>query len=128
MYSNRAAALTKLLAYPDALRDLDECLKLDPTFVKAYSRKGAAHLDSMKVTLDSGGILMIPFKHGSLMHFFMKEYHKSLQAYEQGLKLDPENQECKQGRDQVLAKISETSRSTEVHGYGNPREFNSLPF
>eukprot|EP00913_Durusdinium_trenchii_P025009 g23474.t1 len=29
MYSNRAAALTKLLAYPDALRDLDECLKLD---------------------------------------------------------------------------------------------------
>jgi len=89
MYSNRAAALTKLLAYPDALRDLDECLKLDPSFVKAYSRKGAAH-------------------------FFMKEYHKSLQAYEQGLKLDPENAECKQGRDQVLAKISETSRSTEV--------------
>eukprot|EP00913_Durusdinium_trenchii_P025008 g23473.t1 len=42
--------------------------KYDPTFVKAYSRKGAAH-------------------------FFMKEYHKSLQAYEQGLKLDPENQE-----------------------------------
>ncbi|CAE6971206.1 unnamed protein product [Symbiodinium natans] len=68
MYSNRAAALTKLLAYPDALRDLDECLKLDPSFIKAYSRKGAAH-------------------------FFMKEYHKSLQAYEQGLKLDPENAE-----------------------------------
>lgn len=89
LYSNRAAALTKLLAYPDALRDLDECLKLDPTFVKAYSRKGAAH-------------------------FFMKEYHKALQAYEQGLKLDPESQECKQGRDQVIAKISETSRSGQV--------------
>merc|ERR1719393_63049 len=27
LYSNRAAALTKLMAYPDALRDLDECLK-----------------------------------------------------------------------------------------------------
>lgn len=89
LYSNRAAALTKLLAYPDALRDLEECLKLDPTFVKAYSRKGAAH-------------------------FFMKEYHKAIQAYEQGLKLDPENQECKTGRDQVLAKISESSRSGEV--------------
>lgn len=89
LYSNRAAALTKLLAYPDALRDLDECLKLDPTFVKAYSRKGAAH-------------------------FFMKEYNKALQAYEQGLKLDPESQECKQGRDQVIAKISETSRSGQV--------------
>jgi len=89
LYSNRAAALTKLLAYPDALRDLDECLKLDPTFVKAYSRKGAAH-------------------------FFMKEYHKSLQAYEQGLKLDPANDECAKGKEQVLQKISETSRSGEV--------------
>merc|ERR1711972_66590 len=57
LYSNRAAALTKLLAYPDALKDLDECLKLDPTFVKAYSRKGAAH-------------------------FWMKEYNKALQAYD----------------------------------------------
>jgi len=89
LYSNRAAALTKLLAYPDALKDLEECLKLDPTFVKAYSRKGAAH-------------------------FFMKEYHKALQAYDKGLQLDPDNQECKLGKEQVLAKISETSRSKEV--------------
>merc|ERR1712203_80280 len=85
LYSNRAAALTKLLAYPDALRDLDECLKLDPTFVKAHSRKGAAH-------------------------FFMKEYHKALQAYEAGIKLDPTHQECMTGRDQVIAKINEASR------------------
>merc|ERR1719346_756378 len=89
LYSNRAAALTKLLAYPDALRDLDECLKLDPTFIKAYSRKGAAH-------------------------FFMKEYHKALQAYEAGLKLDEKNEECQKGREQVLTKIQETSRSGEV--------------
>eukprot|EP00429_Kryptoperidinium_foliaceum_P015662 CAMPEP_0176036634 /NCGR_PEP_ID=MMETSP0120_2-20121206/18144_1 /TAXON_ID=160619 /ORGANISM="Kryptoperidinium foliaceum, Strain CCMP 1326" /LENGTH=620 /DNA_ID=CAMNT_0017370021 /DNA_START=51 /DNA_END=1909 /DNA_ORIENTATION=- len=89
LYSNRAAALTKLLAYPDALKDLDECLKLDPSFVKAYSRKGAAH-------------------------FFMKEYHKALQAYDHGLQLDPENQECKQGKEQVMAKIAETSRSKDV--------------
>merc|ERR1719316_2535024 len=89
LYSNRAAALTKLLAYPDALRDLDECLKLDPTFVKAYSRKGAAH-------------------------YFMKEYHKALQAYGQGLKIDPDNDECKRGQEQVLAKIQETNKSGEV--------------
>lgn len=86
LYSNRAAALTKLMAHPDALRDLEECLKLDPTFVKAYSRKAACH-------------------------FFMKEYHKALQAYESGLKLEPENEECLKGREQVLQKISETSRS-----------------
>jgi len=84
LFSNRAAALTKLLAYPDALKDLDECLKLDPKFVKAYSRKGAAH-------------------------FFMKEYNKALQAYENGLKLEPDNQECLTGREQVVAKISQSS-------------------
>lgn len=89
LYSNRAAALTKLLAYPDALRDLDECLKLDPTFVKAYSRKGAAH-------------------------FFMKEYHKAMEVYDKGLSIDSNNEECKRGKDQVMAKIMETSRSDKV--------------
>mmetsp|Transcript_145043 Transcript_145043/g.251844 ORF Transcript_145043/g.251844 Transcript_145043/m.251844 type:complete len:615 (-) Transcript_145043:66-1910(-) len=89
LYSNRAAALTKLLAYPDALRDLDECLKLDPKFVKAYSRKGAAH-------------------------FFMKEYHKALEAYDKGLAIEPGNEECQRGRDQVRAKILETQHSDEV--------------
>merc|ERR1712203_580049 len=89
LYSNRAAALTKLLAYPDALKDLDECIKLDPTFVKAYSRKGAAH-------------------------FYMKEYNKALKAYDDGLKQDPNNEECKKGREGVLNKIAETNRSGEV--------------
>jgi len=89
IYSNRAAALTKLMAYPDALKDLEECLKLDPKFIKAYTRKGAAH-------------------------FFMKEYHKALQAYEEGLKVEPGNQECINGREQVVMKIQETSRSGEV--------------
>merc|ERR1712054_460104 len=81
LFSNRAAALTKLMAYPDALRDLDECIKLDPKFIKAYSRKGAAH-------------------------FFMKEYNKALEAYEAGLKLEPGNDECRKGREQVIMKIS----------------------
>lgn len=89
LFSNRAAALTKLLAYPDALRDLDECLRLDPSFVKAYSRKGAAH-------------------------FFMKEYNRALEAYEKGLMMEKNNEECARGRDQVLAKIMETQRSDEV--------------
>jgi len=81
--------LTKLSASPDALKDLEECVKIDPTFIKAYSRKGACH-------------------------YFMKEYHKALQAYAAGLKIDPENAECKQGQEQVLAKIQETNRSGTV--------------
>jgi stress-induced-phosphoprotein 1 len=89
LYSNRAATLTKLVAYPDALRDLDECLKLDPTFVKAYSRKGT-------------------------VHFLMKDYNKALESYSAGLALDPENVECKNGKNQVIAKINETSSSSDV--------------
>merc|ERR1711972_435550 len=80
IYSNRAAALTKLGALPDALRDLEKCLELDPKFVKAYSRKGTAH-------------------------YMMKEYHKAMKAYEDGLKLDPDNEECKQGKVQVANAI-----------------------
>ena len=89
LYSNRAAALTKLVAYPDALRDLEECLKLDPKFVKAYSRKGT-------------------------VHFFMKDYNKALDAYDAGLSIDPENAECKAGKAQVVARINQTSTSSEV--------------
>ena len=89
LYSNRAASLTKLLAYPDALRDLEECLKLDPKFVKAYSRKGT-------------------------VHFFMKEYNKALEAYDAGLSIEPENSECKSGKAQVIAKINQTSASSDV--------------
>ncbi|KAK1924478.1 chaperone [Papiliotrema laurentii] len=38
-YNNRAAAYTKLLAMPEALRDAEEAIKIDPKFVKAYIRK-----------------------------------------------------------------------------------------
>lgn len=38
-YSNRAAALIKLLAFPSAIEDCDKAIALDPTMVKAYLRK-----------------------------------------------------------------------------------------
>ncbi|KAJ2197771.1 Hsp90 cochaperone [Coemansia sp. RSA 522] len=41
-YSNRAACLTKLMAIPDAVKDCNTCIDIDPTFVKAYVRKGDA--------------------------------------------------------------------------------------
>jgi stress-induced-phosphoprotein 1 len=40
-YSNRAAAYTKLMSYPEALKDCKKAIELDPTFVKAYIRIAA---------------------------------------------------------------------------------------
>ncbi|CAD6577012.1 MAG: Hsp90 cochaperone [Tremellales sp. Tagirdzhanova-0007] len=38
-YNNRASAYHKLLAMPEALKDAEEAIKLDPSFIKAYIRK-----------------------------------------------------------------------------------------
>ncbi|CAK9786303.1 unnamed protein product [Cutaneotrichosporon oleaginosum] len=38
-YNNRAAAYQKLMALPEALKDAEEAIKCDATFVKAYIRK-----------------------------------------------------------------------------------------
>ncbi|KAI4263857.1 MAG: hypothetical protein L6R42_001019, partial [Xanthoria sp. 1 TBL-2021] len=41
-YSNRAAALIKLMTFPGAVSDCDEAIKKDPKFVRAYLRKAQA--------------------------------------------------------------------------------------
>lgn len=41
----------------------------------------------------------------------MKEYHKALKAFEEGLKLDPENQECKEGLYKTRQLISSSAHS-----------------
>ncbi|GAD96261.1 heat shock protein STI1 [Paecilomyces variotii No. 5] len=41
-FSNRAAALIKLMAFPQAVQDCDEATKRDPKFIRAYIRKAQA--------------------------------------------------------------------------------------
>eukprot|EP01101_Sappina_pedata_P009288 TRINITY_DN5371_c0_g1_i1.p1 TRINITY_DN5371_c0_g1~~TRINITY_DN5371_c0_g1_i1.p1 ORF type:complete len:351 (+),score=191.74 TRINITY_DN5371_c0_g1_i1:65-1054(+) len=85
-YSNRAAAYIKLMAIPEAIRDCDDAIRLKPDFVKAYIRKGhAQHLS--------------------------KEYHKCLKTYEEGLKIDPENEEIKNAMNDTLRAINARSSS-----------------
>ncbi|SCU80904.1 LAMI_0B04104g1_1 [Lachancea mirantina] len=43
-YSNRAAALSKLMSFPDAIKDCDLAISKDPTFVRAYIRKASAQI------------------------------------------------------------------------------------
>ncbi|MCJ1258401.1 Hsp90 cochaperone [Lignoscripta atroalba] len=42
-YSNRAAALIKLMTFPGAVTDCDEAIKRDPKFIRAYLRKAQAY-------------------------------------------------------------------------------------
>jgi stress-induced-phosphoprotein 1 len=86
LYSNRAGALIKLMAFDDAVRDCDKCIELCPTFARAYARKGQAYL-------------------------LTKQLHRALQAYEEGLKQDPNNDECKEGRARCVGRIQEVSSS-----------------
>ncbi|EED21807.1 heat shock protein (Sti1), putative [Talaromyces stipitatus ATCC 10500] len=46
-FSNRAAALIKLMAFPQAVQDCDEAIKRDASFIRAYIRKAQA-LQAMK--------------------------------------------------------------------------------
>ena len=52
-----------------AIKKCEEALKHDPKFVKAYERMGKCHM-------------------------LMKKFDKAMQAFEEGLKIDPENAVC----------------------------------
>ncbi|CAN1174555.1 Hsp70-Hsp90 organizing protein 2 [Linum perenne] len=84
-YSNRAACYTKLTAMPEGLKDAEKCIELDPTFAKGYTRKGA-------------------------IQFFMKEYEKAMETYQEGLKHDPRNQELLDGVRRCVEQINKASR------------------
>lgn len=43
-YSNRAAALAKLMSFPEAIADCDRAIQKDPNFIKAYIRKASAQI------------------------------------------------------------------------------------
>ncbi|KAL9250817.1 Hsp70-Hsp90 organizing protein 2-like protein [Drosera capensis] len=83
-YSNRAASYTKLGAMPEGLKDAEKCIELDPTFAKGYTRKGA-------------------------VQFFMKEYDKALETYQEGLKHEPNNPELLDGVKRCVQQINKAS-------------------
>ncbi|KAK4686218.1 stress-induced-phosphoprotein 1, partial [Tremellales sp. Uapishka_1] len=50
-YNNRAAAYTKLVAFPEALKDAEQAIKLDPSFIKAYIRKALVQMGMREYTM-----------------------------------------------------------------------------
>ena len=85
VWSNRAACYTKLTALPEALKDAEKAIEIDPNFVKAYTRKGHAQ-------------------------FFMKEYEKAMATYQQGLDKDPNNEELKNAMMRCVEQINRLNR------------------
>jgi len=69
------------LAVPEALKDAESCISIQPDYVKGYLRKGNAL-------------------------FFLKEYRRSIEAYQKGLQYDPNNKEITQGLQRAIQKIN----------------------
>jgi len=83
IYSNRAASYTKLTEFNLGLKDCDECIRLDPKFIKGYIRKGK--------------ILQA-----------MRQFSKAQDAYQHAVDLDSNNNEALQGiRECVTAETSD---------------------
>lgn len=108
-YSNRAAALIKLMAFPQAVQDCDEAIKRDPNFIRAYVRKSQALLA-------------------------MKEYSKALDALTAASEHDTNNahtreieqQQQKVFEAQYAARAGETEEETAKRIQNDPEV--SCPF
>lgn len=79
--NNLAAALCKIMDFSGAQRQIEEALALDPQYIKAYARKGD-------------------------IETYMKEYHKAMESYKQGLALDKDNKACQEGLRKCMAHIN----------------------
>jgi stress-induced-phosphoprotein 1 len=69
-FSNRSACYASQRLFEKAAADADRCVSLNPKWAKGYGRKGAA-------------------LHG------LEDFDGAIAAYEEGLKLEPGNAQCK---------------------------------
>lgn len=84
LYSNRSAAHAKAGNYDASLEDAETTVSLNPTWSKGYSRKGSALA-------------------------YLGRYEEAIAAYEEGLKLEPNNEQLASG----LAEVKKQSKIQE---------------
>lgn len=91
-YTNRAAAYSKLLALPEALKDADAAVAADPSFIKAHIRKSVTLLT-------------------------MKEYSKAMDAIRVAEEMDTDKKHTREIQAQmqkcVLAEFGERDGETD---------------
>lgn len=81
-YSNRAAALIKLMTFPGAVTDCDEAIKKDPKFIRAYLRKAQAYF-AMKEYSKCSDVCIEAMEHdeeGANYREIEQQQQKALQA------------------------------------------------
>ena len=88
-WCNRCAAHQKTLNMGDAVKDANEAIRLDPTYIKAYSRRATCE-------------------------YFTKEYHKALTTYQKILDIDENNEDAKKGLHRVARIIESNMQSGQV--------------
>jgi stress-induced-phosphoprotein 1 len=86
LYSNRSAAYASKKDYENALKDAEEVTKIKPDWAKGWGRKGAA-------------------MHG------LGDLVGAHDAYEEGLKLDPNNAQNKSGLESVNRAIDAEAKA-----------------
>ncbi|KAJ5037416.1 uncharacterized protein L3040_007591 [Drepanopeziza brunnea f. sp. 'multigermtubi'] len=91
LYSNRSAAYASKKDYENALSDAEKVTEIKPDWAKGWGRKGAA-------------------KHG------LGDLIGALDAYEEGLKLDPNNAQNKSGLASVQRAIDAEAKADGVTG------------
>ncbi|KAJ3003097.1 UNVERIFIED_CONTAM: hypothetical protein HDU68_005883, partial [Siphonaria sp. JEL0065] len=91
LYSNRSASYASIRNYSKALLDAEETVKINPSWAKGYSRKGAA-------------------LHG------LGEYEEAIEAYKAGLELEPGNALLKKGLEEAEALAFEEKNASQSAG------------
>lgn len=89
LYSNRSAAYAKAGKYLEALQDAEKTVSLKPDWVKGHSRKGAALA-------------------------YLGRDTEAQKAYEEGLKYEPNNEQLKEGLQEVKAKLEANQHGAKL--------------
>jgi stress-induced-phosphoprotein 1 len=95
LYSNRAACYQKLMEFNKVIEDCDTCLKMDPKFIKAYLRKGAALVA-------------------------MREFGRAQRAYEDALSIDPNSREAREGLSNCYRQNDEDPAKARERAMNDP--------
>lgn len=94
LYSNRSAAYAKKEDYQKALSDAESVVTMKPDWPKGYSRKGSA--------LE-----------------FLNRFEEAKMTYEEGLKLDANNEQMKKGLRNAESHLTGPAGSQQINPFGD---------